>query len=157
MSKSIDAYTDEERVRRYDADMDLLHPNRHKMAEVTFQVLPYSSGAQLRALDLGIGTGFLTSKFLRHFPNASIIGIDGSDAMLRLAATRFGGDVGRVHLKTMPFEEVSEGSFGNEKNHYGLAKVKAKTLVTEKAWIFFGILTANAHKMIKKWANAPPD
>lgn len=49
-----------------------------------------------------------------------------------------------------------EGSFGNEKNHYGLAKVKAKTYATEKAWIFFGILTANAHKMIKKWAKAPP-
>ena len=32
---------------------------------------------------------------------------------------------------------IMEGSFGHEKNHYGLAKVKAKTLVTEKAWIFF--------------------
>lgn len=50
-----------------------------------------------------------------------------------------------------------EGSFGNEKNHYGLSKVKAKTKVTEIAWIFFGILTANAHKMMKKWAKAPPD
>jgi hypothetical protein len=50
-----------------------------------------------------------------------------------------------------------EGSFGNEKNHYGLGKVKAKTKATEMAWIFFGILTANAHKMMKKWAKAPPD
>jgi hypothetical protein len=37
-----------------------------------------------------------------------------------------------------------EGSFGNEKNHYLLSKVKARTEVTEVIWIFFGIHTANA-------------
>jgi IS5 family transposase len=39
---------------------------------------------------------------------------------------------------------VLEGSFGNEKNHYLLGKVKARTQATEIAWIFFGMLTANA-------------
>lgn len=39
---------------------------------------------------------------------------------------------------------VLEGSFGNEKNHYLLNKVKAQTQPTEIAWIFFGMLTANA-------------
>ena len=39
---------------------------------------------------------------------------------------------------------VLEGSFGNEKNHYLLTKVKAKTQATEIAWIFFGMLAANA-------------
>jgi hypothetical protein len=39
---------------------------------------------------------------------------------------------------------VLEGSFGNEKNHYLLGKVKAKTQVTEICWIFFGMVTANA-------------
>lgn len=39
---------------------------------------------------------------------------------------------------------VLEGSFGNEKNHYLLDKVKAKTQATEIAWIFFGMLAANA-------------
>lgn len=37
-----------------------------------------------------------------------------------------------------------EGSFGNEKNHYLLDTVKAKTYATETAWIFFGMLAANA-------------
>ena len=32
---------------------------------------------------------------------------------------------------------VLEGSFGNEKNHYGLRKVKARTQATEIAWVFF--------------------
>lgn len=39
---------------------------------------------------------------------------------------------------------VLEGSFGNEKNHYLLAKVNARNEYTEKCWIFFGILTSNA-------------
>ncbi|MBD0378157.1 MAG: DDE transposase [Flavisolibacter sp.] len=37
-----------------------------------------------------------------------------------------------------------EGSFGNEKNHYLLQKVNARNAVTEKCWIFFGMMTANA-------------
>jgi hypothetical protein len=37
-----------------------------------------------------------------------------------------------------------EGSFGKDKEHYHLKKVKAKTPQTEKLWIFFGIHVANA-------------
>lgn len=44
---------------------------------------------------------------------------------------------------------VLEGSFGNEKNHYQLRKVRARTQMTEVAWIFFGVHTANAMKIAK--------
>ena len=37
-----------------------------------------------------------------------------------------------------------EGSFGNEKNRYGLSRIRARTKQTEILWIFFGIHTANA-------------
>lgn len=37
-----------------------------------------------------------------------------------------------------------EGSFGKEKEHYLLRKIKARTKATETLWIFFGIHTANA-------------
>lgn len=37
-----------------------------------------------------------------------------------------------------------EGSFGKEKEHYHLKKIKARTKRTETLWIFFGIHTANA-------------
>ena len=37
-----------------------------------------------------------------------------------------------------------EGSFGKEKEHYNLKKIKAKTQKSEILWIFFGIHTANA-------------
>lgn len=43
-----------------------------------------------------------------------------------------------------------EGSFGNEKQHYLLDKIKARTQQTEIAWIFFGMLSSNAVKIAKR-------
>ena len=43
-----------------------------------------------------------------------------------------------------------EGSFGNEKNNYGLRKIKAKTQSTELVWMYFGVMTANAVAIAKK-------
>jgi len=45
---------------------------------------------------------------------------------------------------------VLEGSFGNEKNHYQMNKIKAKTQANEKAWIFFSLLTCNAMLIAKR-------
>ena len=45
---------------------------------------------------------------------------------------------------------VLEGSFGNEKNHYLLQKVKARNKPNETIWIFFGIMTCNATLMSKR-------
>lgn len=69
-------------------------------------------------------------------------------------------DLARTTIGTIR-ATVLEGSYGNDKNHYGLKKVKARTQKTEVAWIFFGMMTANAMKIVKqKMANnkkAPPD
>ena len=43
-----------------------------------------------------------------------------------------------------------EGSFGTQKQHYSLARIKARNRKTEILWIFFGIHTANAILMIDK-------
>ena len=114
MSKSIEAYSDAERVRRYDTDMDLLHPNRHRMADVAFEVLPYDPSDDLVALDLGIGTGFFTSRFLQKYPNATVIGADGSDAMIRLAGTRLRESRDRVRLVTARFEDIDRTGVDRE-------------------------------------------
>ncbi len=46
-----------------------------------------------------------------------------------------------------------EGSFGKEKEHYHLKKIKAKTKKTEILWIFFGIHTANALEIGRRMAS----
>lgn len=43
-----------------------------------------------------------------------------------------------------------EGSFGNEKNHYGLAKIKAKSKGNELVWLYFGIITSNVVKIAEQ-------
>jgi hypothetical protein len=45
-----------------------------------------------------------------------------------------------------------EGSFGTEKQHYGLDKIKARIEKNEILWIFFGIHTANAVRISKRLA-----
>ncbi|MBC7868443.1 MAG: transposase [Gloeobacteraceae cyanobacterium ES-bin-316] len=45
---------------------------------------------------------------------------------------------------------VLEGSFGNEKNHYQMNKIKAKTQGNEKVWIFFSLMSCNAMQIAKR-------
>jgi hypothetical protein len=45
-----------------------------------------------------------------------------------------------------------EGSFGTEKEYYGLQKIKARTELNEILWIFFGVHTANAVRIAKRLA-----
>jgi hypothetical protein len=45
-----------------------------------------------------------------------------------------------------------EGSFGTEKQHYSLDKIKARTEKNEILWIFFGVHTANAVRIAKRLA-----
>ena len=44
--QSIAAYDVSQRVQSYDADMELMHPNRSKMVQVAIEVLPFP-GQQL--------------------------------------------------------------------------------------------------------------
>jgi transposase, IS5 family len=46
-----------------------------------------------------------------------------------------------------------EGSFGTEKENYGLRKIRAKTSETQIVWMFFGIFTANVVRLSKRQKN----
>jgi hypothetical protein len=45
-----------------------------------------------------------------------------------------------------------EGSFGIEKAHYGLKRIRAMTELNEILWIFFGVHTTNAVRIAKRLA-----
>ena len=49
-----------------------------------------------------------------------------------------------------------EGSFGTEKQHYSLDKIKARTKLNEILWVFFGVHTANAVRISKRQAQEEP-
>ncbi len=108
MSKSIDAYENEKRVKSYDADMDLLHPNRHKMVDVALEILPFHFTQEIKVLELGVGTGYFALRLLQQYPSATLTGLDGSAAMIELAATRLSEFVeqNRVDFVKSSFEEM---------------------------------------------------
>ena len=45
-----------------------------------------------------------------------------------------------------------EGSFGTQKEHYAMRRIKARKKKTEILYIFFGIHTANAVHMAQRLA-----
>jgi len=100
---SIAAYSDAERVARFDAEMDLMHPNRAVMTRVILDVLAASGPPPSLVGDLGTGTGFLLEALLRRFPACRAVAVDGSDSMLTQARERLGDSVARVEFKTGDF------------------------------------------------------
>jgi tRNA (cmo5U34)-methyltransferase len=106
--RSIAAYDVSQRVKTYDADMDLMHPNRSKMVQIAIEVLPFPKTATLRAIDLGIGTGYFTERFLNHFPNSRVLGIDGAQAMIELAKARLTSLASRVQFVIGDFRKLQE-------------------------------------------------
>jgi tRNA (cmo5U34)-methyltransferase len=106
--QSIAAYDVSQRVKTYDADMELMHPNRSKMVQIAIEVLPFPRTAALRAIDLGIGTGYFTKQFLNHFPNSTVLGIDGAQAMVELAKARLRSLASRVQFVIGDFRHLRQ-------------------------------------------------
>lgn len=104
-SPSVQAYETSARVAAYDADMDLMHPNRHKMAEVVMAVLSASPREPQLVVDLGTGTGFLLDRLLRRFPNCRAVAIDGSQQMMAAARSRLGKLAERVEFVVGDFRQ----------------------------------------------------
>ena len=106
--RSLAAYDVSQRVKTYDADMELMHPNRSKMVQVALGVLPFPKTAALRAIDLGIGTGYFTERFLNNFPNSSVLAVDGAQAMIELAKARLTSLASRVQFVIGDFRQLQE-------------------------------------------------
>jgi tRNA (cmo5U34)-methyltransferase len=110
--RSIAAYDVSQRVKTYDADMELMHPNRSKMVQIAIEVLPFPKTAALRAIDLGVGTGYFSERFLKQFPNSRVLGIDGAQAMIELAKARLRSLESQVEFVIGDFRKLQELALG---------------------------------------------
>src|SRR5215471_7297272 len=106
--RSIGAYDVSQRVASYDVDMALMHPNRPKMIQIALDVLPFPRTAAIRAIDLGMGTGYFTERFLNHFPNSEVLGIDGAQAMIELSKGRLRLLASRVQFVIGDFRNLQQ-------------------------------------------------
>ncbi len=89
-AKAVEAYDLPERVKSYDADMEIMHPRRSKMVDILLEVVPHDRTAGVDVLDLGTGTGYLTARLLEVFPRARVVALDAAPAILELARARLG-------------------------------------------------------------------
>jgi ubiquinone/menaquinone biosynthesis C-methylase UbiE len=103
---SVRAYDAGNRVLAYDADMDVMHPLRSKMVAIALEVLPFDRQAELRGLDLGVGTAFFTSRFLEFFPRATVVAVDGAEAMVSFCRARLGEEAKRVEFVISDFQKL---------------------------------------------------
>jgi ubiquinone/menaquinone biosynthesis C-methylase UbiE len=157
-ARGISAYDLPERVAAYDADMDLMHPNRARMVEVTVEVLPFPRAAPLRALDLGTGTGFLARRFLERFPEATLVAVDGAAAMLDLARARLGALAARVEFVVGDFrrlDTLAPGAFDVVVSSFALHHLTAD----EKRYVLRQVVSClrpggwlvNADLVVSEW------
>ena len=102
----IAAYDLPTRIATYDADMDVMHPNRHQMIDVAIELLPFPRYQAFLALDLGVGTGCFSKRLLEAFPNARVIAIDGAMSMLEIAGVRLDEFEERVDLRAGDFRNL---------------------------------------------------
>lgn len=102
----IEAYDVPERIASYDADMDVMHPNRHKMIDVALEVLPLRPEQEFRVLDLGSGTGIFTKRLLDAFPRATVLAVDGASTMVEVAKERLGALRSRVEFRIGDFRDL---------------------------------------------------
>lgn len=66
-------------------------------------------GRRLRILEPGCGTGLYTRMLLDAFPGASVVGVDISEAMVRVARRRVGD--ARVRFAVADAEEIAAGTY----------------------------------------------
>jgi len=118
MNSSIAAYDLPDRVALYDADMEIMHPNRSKMVEIALEVLPFYSDSPIRALDLGVGTGFFTKRFIEKYPQSKVIAVDGAQSMVDLAKARLGGLSEKVDFRVGDFRHLTQLVAQDEKVNF---------------------------------------
>ncbi len=100
------AFNSSDIIATYDLDMDVWHPNRKHMASIAREILPFDHSENIRILDLGVGTGYLTYKIIEMFPNSSVIAIDAAEMMIDKAKIRLKDQLRQVTFKTTTFQEL---------------------------------------------------
>lgn len=91
----------------YDSLREALIPCYTDFYGNVIELIGYETGsASPKILDLGAGTGLLSSHIKRRWPDASLHLIDGSEAMLAQAAQRFAGDA-KVSFEIADLNDVA--------------------------------------------------
>lgn len=88
----------------YDRDRRKLIPCYDDFYKIAIEIIPFNQDRELRVLDLGAGTGLLSSCVAERYTRAQLTLIDTSAPMLDIAKERFvNSDTTRVTFHTMDY------------------------------------------------------
>lgn len=99
---SIEALFDEA-AAGYDRARRQLIPGLDGFYGAVLESVPFGRDAKIRVLDLGAGTGLLSSIVAERFPSSRVTLVDLSVEMLRVARRRFTGANGRFEFRNMDY------------------------------------------------------
>lgn len=94
--------------RFYDLGIRFVVPRYEELHESILSALDVPHEAPFEVVDLGIGTGELSIKILRRWPNARIMGIDQSGDMLEVAKRKLSGYPDRVRFEQLSFTRMKK-------------------------------------------------
>ena len=80
-------------------------PRRDELRDAFLDLIPAAIGDSFTGVELGTGQGWLTEAILRRYAKARIIGLDGSETMLRSTAALLAPYAGRYDLRPFRLEE----------------------------------------------------
>jgi tRNA (cmo5U34)-methyltransferase len=89
----------------YDQELPKLVPNFDLFYGTLLRQLPFPTDAPIRILDVGAGTGLVTSLLAQQFPRATFVLTDFAEKMLDVARQRFAGN-DRVSFQTIDSRDL---------------------------------------------------
>src|SRR5262249_44678898 len=108
-----------ETAREWDASGGARLPTRAEQQEILLALLREARVGARVVLDLGIGSGLVAEAVLDALPQASLVGIDSSEAMLELSRARLDRFASRVRLVRHDLADV--GDLTPPAGHYAAA------------------------------------
>jgi tRNA (cmo5U34)-methyltransferase len=97
-----------ETAREWDASGGVRLPTRVEQQELLLALLREARVGERVVLDLGVGSGLVAEAVLDALPEASLVGIDFSEAMLELARARLDRFGPRVQLVRHDLAEIGD-------------------------------------------------
>lgn len=111
MNQIADAFADPHAVAHYTDGPPRMVPGYMDMQRMTTLLLAERVPDEGQVLVLGAGGGLELKMFAQSHPKWSLLGVDPSDEMLKLAERVLGPDAARVTLKTGTVDVASIGPF----------------------------------------------
>jgi trans-aconitate methyltransferase len=104
-SDTLRGWGEKERVTYFLDNADVIVPKRQEQLTFLLELFGWPQHEPLVVLDLGAGFGTLTEQILTRYPRSTVICVDGSAEMMKLARERlapYGARV-RLHLADLAF------------------------------------------------------